>query len=175
MSSLQSLLGSAGHKIPKVRDGVDMSSEFSKAIYKLRLEKKLSQRRAAQELGISQALLSHYENGVRQPKLDFVRKLAQYYEVSADELLGVLDGNAPKMLKCETRLISELTELLAQAKDLGGENAATAIVNYFRSGAENVRLIIEDPNAPYNPQLRIDIKTAEAAIYTAVRGKGVSE
>ena len=49
-----------------------MSSEFSRTLSLLRQEKGVSQRAAAAELGISQALLSHYENGVREPGLPFV-------------------------------------------------------------------------------------------------------
>lgn len=48
----------------------------------------VSQRTAAEALGISQALLSHYENGVREPGLVFVVKACDYYGVSADFLLG---------------------------------------------------------------------------------------
>ena len=65
-----------------------MKSSFSKNLSKLRHEKGLSQRSAADDLGISQALLSHYENGAREPKLDFVIKTCDYYGVTADYLLG---------------------------------------------------------------------------------------
>ena len=61
-----------------------MKSKFSVKLGKLRREKGLSQRQAAVELGISQALLSHYETGAREPKLDFVIKACEYYSVSAD-------------------------------------------------------------------------------------------
>ena len=37
---------------------------------------------------MSQALLSHYENGIREPGLTFVVKACDYYQVSADYLLG---------------------------------------------------------------------------------------
>ena len=43
-----------------------MKSEFSRVITLLRKEKNISQKQAAAELGISQALLSHYENGIRE-------------------------------------------------------------------------------------------------------------
>ena len=49
-----------------------MSSDFSRSLTLLRKEKGISQRAAAKELGISQALLSHYENGIREPGLKFV-------------------------------------------------------------------------------------------------------
>ena len=65
-----------------------MKSDFSEALSSLRRTKGLSQRRAAADLGISQALLSHYENGAREPKLEFVVKVCDYYKVPADYILG---------------------------------------------------------------------------------------
>ena len=65
-----------------------MNEEFSRTLSLLRQEKGVSQRFAAGELGISQALLSHYENGIREPGLAFVVKACDYYGVSADFLLG---------------------------------------------------------------------------------------
>lgn len=65
-----------------------MSTDFSRSLALLRREKGVSQRLASSELGISQALLSHYENGVREPGLAFVCRACEYYNVSADFLLG---------------------------------------------------------------------------------------
>ena len=65
-----------------------MNAEFSRTLSLLRQEKGVSQRTAAGILGISQALLSHYENGIREPGLTFVVKACDYYGVSADYLLG---------------------------------------------------------------------------------------
>ena len=65
-----------------------MNENFSRVLALLRQEKGVSQRKAAGELGISQALLSHYENGAREPGLEFVVKACDYYNVSADYLLG---------------------------------------------------------------------------------------
>ena len=65
-----------------------MSTDFSRSLALLRKERGVSQRVAAKELGISQALLSHYENGVREPGLAFVTHACDYYNVSADFLLG---------------------------------------------------------------------------------------
>jgi len=66
----------------------DLNAEFSRTLSLLRQEKGVSQRTAAGELGISQALLSHYENGIREPGLAFVVKACDYYGVSSDYLLG---------------------------------------------------------------------------------------
>lgn len=65
-----------------------VNSDFSRCLSLLRQEKGISQRAASKDLGISQALLSHYENGVREPGLAFVAKACDYYNVSADYLLG---------------------------------------------------------------------------------------
>lgn len=65
-----------------------MNADFSRTLALLRQEKGISQRKAAKELGISQALLSHYENGIREPGLAFVARACDYYHVSADYLLG---------------------------------------------------------------------------------------
>ena len=65
-----------------------MSSSFSHTMSELRKERGISQRKAAADLRISQALLSHYENGAREPGLEFVCRACDYYNVSADFLLG---------------------------------------------------------------------------------------
>ena len=54
----------------------------------LRKLKKVNQREAAAALGVSQALLSHYEKGLREPGMEFLLNAADYYGVSADWLLG---------------------------------------------------------------------------------------
>lgn len=66
-----------------------MKEEFAKRLTLIRKEKGLSQKEAAQALGLSQALLSHYEKGIRECGLDFVARACTYYGVSADYLLGL--------------------------------------------------------------------------------------
>ncbi|MGN0976404.1 MAG: helix-turn-helix domain-containing protein [Gemmiger sp.] len=65
-----------------------MSIEFNRIITLLRKERGITQKQAAQDLGISQAQLSHYEKGIRECSLDFVVQVADYYQVSCDYLLG---------------------------------------------------------------------------------------
>ena len=65
-----------------------MNADFSRTLALLRQEKEISQRKAAADLGISQALLSHYENDAREPGLHFVCRVCDYYNVTADYLLG---------------------------------------------------------------------------------------
>lgn len=65
-----------------------MCSDFARTLALLRKERGVSQRTAARDLGVSQALLSHYENGIREPGLAFVARVCDYYHVSADYMLG---------------------------------------------------------------------------------------
>ncbi len=74
----------------------ELNTDFPRTLSLLRREKGVSQKDAAEELGVSQALLSHYERGLREPGLKFVARAADYYGVSSDFLLGrsaSRDGN----------------------------------------------------------------------------------
>ena len=65
-----------------------MNTDFPRILTLLRKEKGISQKQAAGELGISQALLSHYEKGIRECGLNFLVRAADFYGVSCDYLLG---------------------------------------------------------------------------------------
>lgn len=65
-----------------------MKTPFSRMITLLRKESGKSQKEVAGDLQISQALLSHYEKGIRECGLGFVVRIADYYQVSCDYLLG---------------------------------------------------------------------------------------
>ena len=91
-----------------------MATDFSRTLCLLRQEKKLSQRKAATELGISQALLSHYENGAREPGLDFVCRACRYFGVSADYLLGLADADEAQLRGEELAAIAAELETLSR-------------------------------------------------------------
>lgn len=65
-----------------------MNSDFPRILQLLRKEKGISQKNAAAGLKVSQALLSHYEKGIRECGLEFVVRAADYFNVSCDYLLG---------------------------------------------------------------------------------------
>ena len=78
-----------------------MNAEFPRLITLLRKEKGISQKQAAAELGISQALLSHYEKGVRECGLDFLIRCSRFYHVSCDYLLGLSPERSGRQLTVE--------------------------------------------------------------------------
>ncbi|MBR2454845.1 MAG: helix-turn-helix transcriptional regulator [Clostridia bacterium] len=69
-----------------------MSTSISSRLISLRKDKNLSQKEAAEHLGVSQALLSHYEKGIRECGLDFLCRASAFYDVSTDYLLGLTDN-----------------------------------------------------------------------------------
>ena len=78
-----------------------MNADFPRLITLLRKEKGISQKQAAGELGISQALLSHYEKGIRECGLDFLVRCSKFYDVSTDYLLGVSPDRKGQALTAE--------------------------------------------------------------------------
>ncbi|MBE6968458.1 MAG: helix-turn-helix transcriptional regulator [Ruminococcaceae bacterium] len=95
-----------------------MNRTFSTTMSTLRKKRGLSQRKVASDLQISQALLSHYENGAREPGLEFVCRACEYYGVSADYLLGRVDdeGDTASGALAMVRL-RELAEELRELAD----------------------------------------------------------
>ena len=96
-----------------------MERGFSQTMSELRKERHLNQRAAAADLGISQALLSHYETGAREPGLDFVCRACRYYNVSADYLLGLSDlpNGIDRTLDALHALVGELDALSLRTKE----------------------------------------------------------
>ena len=92
---------------------MEQIKEFPMMLSALRRQQGLSQRKAASDLNISQALLSHYENGTREPGLAFICRVCDYYGVTADYLLGrSRDPDSPvKSAHIARVLLNELREL----------------------------------------------------------------
>ena len=120
-----------------------VSEGFPEILSRLRRERQLSQRTAASALHISQALLSHYENGLREPGLAFVDTACRYYHVSADYLLGrsavrtgFADAELPAPLRSMTdsaiEALSALTEGLRSAPGSAEDVKSALSVFLFR-------------------------------------------
>lgn len=134
-SNLKEKISAKQHKAEKL-------SKFAEILSQLRKERGISQKKAANDLGISQALLSHYEKGIRECGLDFVIRCSEYYGVTTDYLLGVsdsrngvdvsfmsdvedVDGSSVKTLADASNMI---LKMIATAKDLG---ASKYIYDYY--------------------------------------------
>ena len=64
---------------------------FGKRLKDLRTERKLSQRAIGKEFGVCNQTVSFWELGSREPDLDTLKKIASFFDVSIDYLLGLED------------------------------------------------------------------------------------
>lgn len=63
-------------------------NDFQNNLRKLRINRNLTQKQLADELGISRSLISLYETGERLPSLKALLKISEFFKVSNDTLLG---------------------------------------------------------------------------------------
>ena len=129
-----------------------MNMTFSQRMLDLRRKKGVSQKEAAESLGVSQALLSHYEKGIRECGLDFITKAASYYDVSCDYLLGMSEAAHPMQEgfnEVETSLDSEFraitifraaSMLTASFDDLGA-GKSDLVRSYFAMSIYNLSIL----------------------------------
>lgn len=64
---------------------------FGERLKNLRESKGLKQTELAEKLNLTSAALSQYEKGVREPNSEMLKKIADYFDVSTDFLLGRID------------------------------------------------------------------------------------
>jgi transcriptional regulator with XRE-family HTH domain len=67
---------------------------MAKRLTELRNAKGLAQKDIAEYLGITKSAYGFYEQNRREPSPEIIKKLADYFDVSADYLLGRI--NKPK-------------------------------------------------------------------------------
>lgn len=61
----------------------------SNRIKELRMDKGLSQNELAKKVGVSNQLISFYERGKRNPKIETWQKLADFFDVTVPYLQGI--------------------------------------------------------------------------------------
>ncbi len=64
---------------------------LGKRLKELRSSRKLTQTEIAEKLGITRGTYAHYEIDKRQPDYETLKKIAKYYDVNTDYLLGLTD------------------------------------------------------------------------------------
>lgn len=64
---------------------------LNERIVKLRKSRNITQEELAKKIGATRSALSQYEIGTRSPDYDTLKRIADYFEVSTDYLLGKTD------------------------------------------------------------------------------------
>ena len=80
-----------------IRLGIDFGGlvmSFSDRIIQLKKERKLLQKDIASSVGLSLRAYQYYEKGQKEPTLSVLLRLADYFDVSLDYLVGRSDDPA---------------------------------------------------------------------------------
>lgn len=72
-------------------------------LLELRKARNITQQRLAVDLGIDQASISSYESGKYLPSIEVLVKLANYFCVSTDYLLGLSDEKGPSQIPSDAQ------------------------------------------------------------------------
>jgi transcriptional regulator with XRE-family HTH domain len=91
-----------------------MDEVFGIRLKKLRENKKMLQKEVAHDLNITVQRYSSYENNLRVPEADILIKIAKYYNVSLDYLVGIEDRtylNKPGVLEKIEGIKKEINQL----------------------------------------------------------------
>ncbi len=65
---------------------------LNQRLKELRNEKNFTLKYVAQELNVTIRTISRYEEGTREPSIDMLKTLCDFYDVSADYLIGRTDN-----------------------------------------------------------------------------------
>ena len=65
--------------------------KFAQRLKELRLDNSLTQAELANALSVDQRTVSNWEKGIREPDFESLMKIARYFNVSADYLIGRVD------------------------------------------------------------------------------------
>ena len=68
-----------------------MKNKFSVRLCELIVENEISKRELAKKIGVSATSISDWSNGKVQPTAENIYLIAEYFQVSADYLLGLKD------------------------------------------------------------------------------------
>ena len=154
-----------------------MKSGFAKKLSLLRRQRGISQKKAAKDLGISQALLSHYENGIREPKFEFVDRACTYYGVQADYILG---RRAPGdiVITCSddvsgriAEAAKRLTEFLAET---GSAEVYTAAGEYIEYMVDVIMATAASPGTMRLPEYDAYSRVLYSKLYSAAEKADVT-
>jgi transcriptional regulator with XRE-family HTH domain len=94
----------------------DIMSYFSEKLKELRLYKDMRQSDVAAELSLPLTTYNYYENGKTEPSIETLIKIACYFDITLDELVGIEPKN-----KLQEEQNNDITELIKNYKKLNKE------------------------------------------------------
>lgn len=90
---------------------------FAKRLAKLRKERQMSQQQLALMLGCSRGQIGNYELGSREPDILTLVKIADFFQVTLDYLIGKTEIRTSKVKESVEKLVSIAEELNEESID----------------------------------------------------------
>lgn len=88
--------------------------DFGENFKKLRKSRNITQKELGAKIGLSKAVVSKYENGMGYPTYDVLIRIAQYFGVTTDYLLGVACGKTVDVSNLTDSQIDTIHKLIAE-------------------------------------------------------------
>lgn len=98
--------------MPGGRPATKSAPKFGQRLAALRVERGLTQGELAHQLGVTRDAVTYYERAAKNPSAEFVEKVATFFGVGFDDLLGN-NGKTPRK-PGPTPQIAQLTERLSR-------------------------------------------------------------
>lgn len=135
---------------------------FGERLRRIRREQFIRQKQLADHLNIAVSTLSQYENDKRHPNFEILAKIAKYFNVTTDYLLGVDDkvnDNFSKNIcfideKLDNKSYEDLIKNMTTNLVKMGENNDTKSLEILHSLYDAINAIGVD----YNPELNESIE-----------------
>ncbi|MDA2525876.1 helix-turn-helix transcriptional regulator [Bacillus cereus] len=116
--------------------------ELNERLKSLRTERKLTQEQFATAVGITKASVSKFENGIKTPSRETIERIADYFNVTTDYLLGRSED--PELNEEENKIVSEegknimsLIESLPEDERKKAWEQLEMYVNYMQTKKNN--------------------------------------
>ena len=123
---------------------MDVKEVFANRLRELRIAKKLSQTELAEKFGVQRQVISYYENGSRTPNIDFIYKIAQFFNVSTDFLFGYdYPGAQIEAVKCIIDFLSDVQRMCTIVSCVDCKCSSFCYINYDISKEELHRFVKE--------------------------------
>ena len=98
---------------------------FGKILLELRKQKNITQEALAAELGVTAAAISKWENGNTLPDILMLCALADFFDITTDELLGRKAKTMSAVIAAETKELGQRIAALAEAYGITAQHIFT--------------------------------------------------
>jgi len=113
--------------MPKIQK--EKPSIFARRLVQLRKSRQLTQVELAAKIGVSKATIGYYEAAAKNPKLDTIQKVADFFDVPVQELVTEKSETAKPGPDSKLQTLFERVERLSPAKQRAITNMLEAYLN----------------------------------------------